>query len=119
MAPSQRGPVPVVQKSGDLAQSILDYLGQHETFKSAEAFPSVSQQDFKANLDRLASRSMVEYQQLSDEIVVLLEEGQEIVDEGSPEFRVWNLIREKGRVGIKELGVRDFKLYFLHRGSGG
>jgi phenylalanyl-tRNA synthetase alpha chain len=108
MAPGQRGPVPVVQKDGDLAQSVLDYLGEHDTFNSNDAFPSVSQQEIKASLDRLASRSMIEYQQLTDEVVVLLEEGQEIVDEGSPEFRVWDLIRQKGRMGIKDVGVRGF-----------
>lgn len=102
--------MPVVQKDGDLAQDILDYLGEHETFKSTDAFPDASQQEIKASLDRLASRSMLEYQQLSDEIVVLLEEGQEIVDQGSPEFRVWDLIRQRGKMGVKEVGVSDLHM---------
>jgi len=105
--PSQRGPVPVPLKDGDrdLTQQILDTLAAKESLKSTEDFQNVPQVEIKAALDRLASRSMIEYQQLTADHVVLEKEGQTILDTGSHEYRVWDAVRSKGRIGLKELPV--------------
>ncbi|KAF2430379.1 hypothetical protein EJ08DRAFT_589246 [Tothia fuscella] len=100
--PGQRGPVPTPE-TRDVPQQILDILGEKDTFKPSEEFPTLSQVEIKAALDRLGSRSMVEYEQITADAVVLEKEGQSIVDEGSPEYKVWDAIRSKGRMGVKDV----------------
>jgi phenylalanyl-tRNA synthetase alpha chain len=90
----------------DVTQQVLDRLGEKDHLESAQDFPQTPQPELKAALDRLKSRSMVDYKADPQEHVVLDKEGQTICDEGSPEYRVWDTVRTKGKVGIKELAVR-------------
>jgi phenylalanyl-tRNA synthetase alpha chain len=103
-----RGPVPVPleTKGQNLTQEILDLLDTKEPLQSDEDFPAISQAEIKAALDRLASRSMVEYKAKDSEKVVLTPESRGIVENGSHEYRVWQLVKEKERVLIEELPVR-------------
>jgi phenylalanyl-tRNA synthetase alpha chain len=101
-----RGPVPVpLQANGtpDLTISILHSLEAKQPLDTAEDFPGASQAEVKAALDRLASRSMVEYETNDVIHVVLTEEGQQICDEGSHEWKVWEAVKSKGRIPIKDL----------------
>lgn len=103
---ASRGPVPVhAQANGaeDLTSSILQTLDSQEPILTADAFPNASQAEIKAALDRLASRGMVEYEAQPTEQVVLTGEGQQICDEGSHEWKVWEAVKSKGRIPIKEL----------------
>jgi phenylalanyl-tRNA synthetase alpha chain len=102
-----RGPVPVLQKEGDLdiTQQVLNALDKSETFKSSEAFPNLPTAQLKAALDRLASRSMVEYATVTVEQVVLEKEGQTIAEQGSHEYKVWKAVSSAGKVAIKELAT--------------
>jgi phenylalanyl-tRNA synthetase alpha chain len=96
-------PVPLKENGRDLTQQILDVLDEKNTFKSEEQFPDVAQIPIKAALDRLASRSMVEYTVINKENVVLEKEGQSIADTGSHEFIVWQAVQKAGKLAIKEL----------------
>ena len=102
-----RGPVPVVVEAQgrNLTQDILDLLDTKETLKSNEDFPSVPQRDIKAALDRLASRSMIEYKTLDKEEVNLTPESEGIVVNGSHEFKVWKAVKEAGKIAIKDVPV--------------
>lgn len=106
--PGQRGPVPVVQPNGsrDLPHTILETLEHTDPIQTSTTFPDVSQAEIKAAIDRLASRSMVEYDTSDSEIVVLTAEGKQIADEGSHEYKVWKVVKDNGKVSIKELPVR-------------
>jgi phenylalanyl-tRNA synthetase alpha chain len=106
--PGQRGPVPVVQPNGsrDLPHTILETLEHTDPVQTSTTFPDVSQAEIKAAIDRLASRSMVEYDTSDSEIVVLTAEGKQIADEGSHEYKVWKVVKDNGKVSIKELPVR-------------
>src|ERR1700712_4379224 len=105
--PGARGPVPVPEKDSnrDLPQEILDLLSKQETFTTSDAFPGIAEPIIKAALDRLKSRSMIEYDPKEKEIVVLTQEGKLICDEGSHEYKVWDAVRRKGKLSIKELPV--------------
>ena len=98
-------PVPLETKGQNLTQDILDLLDTKEPLQSNEDFPTISQAEIKAALDRLASRSMVTYKSLDSEKVVLTPESEGIVAEGSHEYKVWKLVKEKERVPIAELPV--------------
>lgn len=106
--PGMRGPVPVPveNESRNLTQDILDLLDTKDTLQSNEDFPTTSQAEIKAALDRLASRSMVEYKSINTDKVALTPEAEGIVEQGSHEFRVWKAIKERGSVTMKELPVR-------------
>lgn len=105
--PGTRGAVPVPLKDGgrDLTQAVLDALSQREDFTTSEEFPELSQQEIKAALDRLGSRSMIQYDTLDSEQVLLTPEGKMIAEAGSHEYKVWEMVKSKGRVAIKELPV--------------
>jgi hypothetical protein len=105
--PGTRGAVPVPLETQDrnLTQDILDLLDTKDTLQSNEDFPTIPQAEIKAALDRLASRSMVEYKSTNTDKVTLTEESQGIVENGSHEFRVWQAIKEAGKVSIKDLPV--------------
>ena len=108
--PGTRGavPVPLTRNSSrprDLTKEILSLLETKSQLHTAEDFPNVSQAEIKAALDRLASRQMIQYDTSDSEKFLLTEEGQTICDEGSHEYRVWETVKRKGRIGIKELPV--------------
>jgi len=105
--PGTRGPVPVplVEGGRDLTQQVLDVLENTEPLHTNIEFPDVSQRDIKAALDRLASRSMLTYDTQEAEQVLLTTEGQTICDEGSHEYKVWDVVQQKGKVPLKELPV--------------
>ena len=105
--PGTRGPVPVPVTTGahheqDLTLQILQAVDQHPTINTSEAFPDVAGADVKAALDRLASRSMIAYEQHTAEEVVLTGEGQQIAAEGSHEYRVWEAVRARGRLSLAD-----------------
>lgn len=90
--------------SGDLASQILVVLAKDDPILSAEAFPDAKFIDLKAALDRLSSRSMVEYQQIDKEDVLLEPEGKQIADNGSHEARVFDaLSKAVGGLTIADL----------------
>ena len=89
MAGGTRGPVPVPKKTDDrdVTQDVLDRLDQKQPLQTSEDFPSIPQAEIKAALDRLASRSMVEYQAHDTEQVLLTQEAETIVADGSHEYK--------------------------------
>lgn len=105
--PGTRGPVPVPLREGsrDLTQEVLDRLDQKPALKSSEDFSEIPQPEIKAALDRLASRSMIEYETNDSEQVLLSAEGKQIVEEGSHEYKVWDAVRKAGKLAIKDLPV--------------
>jgi len=105
--PGQRGPVPVPLNGSngtgrDLTLDILYRLEDGQPFQSDVAYPESSQAELKAALDRLASRAMVEYDTNDSEQVILTNEGQQICDEGSHEFKVWEIVKSAGRLAPKD-----------------
>ena len=105
-----RGPVPVPlnQANGangagrDLTIEILHRLEDDGPFQTDVAFPAISQGEMKAALDRLASRAMVLYETHDSEQPILTKEGQQICDEGSHEYKVWDAVKKAGRLGLKD-----------------
>ena len=106
--PGQRGPVPVPLHEGgrDLTLQILELLDEKEPIQTKEDFPETPQNEIKAALDRLASRSMLAYETQDAEQVLLTPEGQTICDEGSHEYKVWDAVQQRGKLPLKELPVR-------------
>ncbi|KAF2651133.1 phenylalanyl-tRNA synthetase-like protein alpha chain [Lophiostoma macrostomum CBS 122681] len=102
-----RGPVPVPLESSNrnanVTQDVLDLLDTKQPLHTSEDFPSIPQPEIKAALDRLASRSMVVYETRDEEQVLLTGEAETIVEEGSHEWKVWEVVKREGKVGIKEL----------------
>ena len=86
----------------DLTADILTAVDGQPKVQTGEAFPDVSQAEIKAALDRLASRSMVEYDTNDREEVVLTSEGQQIADEGSHEYKVWDAVKKAGKLSLKD-----------------
>jgi phenylalanyl-tRNA synthetase alpha chain len=107
MAGGTRGPVPVPLKTEEhnVTQDVLDLLDSKQPLQTSEDFPSIPQAEIKAALDRLASRSMVEYQAHDSEQVLLTAEAESIVADGSHEFKVWKAVKDAGKVPIKEIAV--------------
>lgn len=105
--PGQRGPVPVpLQAAGrDLTQEVLDLLDTKQTIATESDLPNVGQAEIKAALDRLASRNMVTYDTNDKEQVILTKEGEQIANEGSHEFKVWDAVKRRGQMPLKELTV--------------
>jgi len=101
--PGQRGPVPVLDGGRDITREILQAVDEHDTVTTSETFSHVPQPELKAAIDRLASRSMVIYETHDSEVPVLSAEGEAIAEEGSHEYKVWDTVRTKGKVSIKEL----------------
>lgn len=115
--PGQRGPVPVPLNNGsrDLTLDILETLEHTDPIQSSTTFPDVPQAEIKAALDRLKSRLMVQYDTADSEVVVLTTEGKQIADEGSHEYKVWKVVKDSGKVSLKELPVRDYSHMILMR----
>lgn len=112
--PGTRGPVPVPLQDGnrDLTLDILETLDTTESLQTQESFQNVPQPEIKAALDRLASRQMVEYTTNDTEQVVLTEDGDKIVQEGSHEYKVWEAVQQKGRISLKDLPVCTLDLSY-------
>jgi phenylalanyl-tRNA synthetase alpha chain len=91
--------------SGDLTSQVLNALDKAEPILSTEAFPGVPFAELKAVLDRLGSRSMVEYKQLEREEATLEPEGQSIADNGSHEARVFEALSK----AMKALTVQEIQ----------
>ena len=91
--------------ASDLTTEILGALSSaDEPILSADAFPSITFDTMKAALDRLGSRSMVEYEQINGEEAILLPEAQHIVANGSHEARVFDAVKSAlGGLKITEL----------------
>lgn len=109
-----RGSIPVMtsQENRDLTQEILDQLSTKESINTSNDFPEINQLLIKAALDRLASRSMITYDTSTGERVQLTEEGQQIHENGSHEYRVWAAVHERKRLALKDLAVRiSFSIY--------
>ncbi len=86
---------PVSSSPSDLVSTILNTLDSSSApLLSSDAFPLVPFADLKAALDRLASRSMVEYKTLESEEVLLEAEGSQILAHGSHEVRVFEALRK-------------------------
>lgn len=105
--PGQRGPVPVPLHDGvrDVTKEILNHLATKSELETSSEFPDVPQNEIKAALDRLASRAMIDYKPIDTEVVLLTPEGQSICDEGSHEWKVWDAIKRKGKIEMKDLIV--------------
>jgi phenylalanyl-tRNA synthetase alpha chain len=79
--------------ASDLTTPVLDALASSDTpILSSEAFPSIPFTSVKSALDRLASRSMVEYETIDKEILVLTDEGSAIANNGSHEAKVFEAV---------------------------
>ncbi|KAF2006329.1 hypothetical protein P154DRAFT_570390 [Amniculicola lignicola CBS 123094] len=105
MAGGTRGPVPVPLEShsANVTQDVLNLLDSKEPLHSSDDFPTIPQPEIKAALDRLASRSMVEYETSDTEEVTLTAEAETIVADGSHEYKVWDAVKQAGKIPIKEL----------------
>src|SRR5262245_61631035 len=88
MAATNSGP------AGDINSEILHALSKTDPILSSEAFPATPWTDIKAAADRLASRSMVTYEQIDREEAVLEPEGEQIAAHGSHEARVFEALRQ-------------------------
>ena len=106
-----RGPVPVLAQANggarDLNLEILHILETQDPIRTQDAFPEISQAEIKGSIDRLSSRQMVEYTTQDSEVVALTEEGQQICNEGSHEYKVWDAVRKSGRLSLKDPAVRS------------
>jgi phenylalanyl-tRNA synthetase alpha chain len=98
-------PVPLEPKNANVTQRLLDLLDSKDPLHTSEDLPDVSQAEVKAALDRLASRSMVEYATDEHDQAVLTPEAEGIVAQGSHEYKVWDAVRAAGKIAIKELPV--------------
>ncbi|KAF3762405.1 hypothetical protein M406DRAFT_332787 [Cryphonectria parasitica EP155] len=91
--------------SGDLTMEVLQALSKTSPIQSQEAFPQSSFGELKAALDRLASRSMVTYEQIEKDDAVLEPEAEQIVANGSHEARVFEALRQ----AVEGLSVQDLE----------
>lgn len=89
----------------DVTKEILNQLSTKAEIETSSTFPDIPQNEIKAALDRLASRQMIEYRSIDHEVVLLSAEGQTICDEGSHEWKVWNVVKTKGKIEMKDLTV--------------
>ena len=90
--------------SGDLASQVLLILSKKDPVLSVEAFPDSNFAELRSALARLASRSMIAYEQLEREEAVLESEGEQIAEHGSHEARVFEaLSKALGGLTVAEL----------------
>jgi hypothetical protein len=82
------------ESQGDLASQILHLLSKNDQILTSDAFPSLKSVDIKSALDRLGSRSMITYDTIDREEVLLEDEGLEIAANGSHEARVFEALRQ-------------------------
>ncbi|EAQ91105.1 hypothetical protein CHGG_03040 [Chaetomium globosum CBS 148.51] len=89
----------------DLPSEVLQALSKSDLISSTEAFPDVPFKSIKAALDRLASRSMVTYEQVEREEAFLEPEAEIIVSHGSHEARVFEAVRQ----AVDGLSIQDLE----------
>ncbi|KAK4044724.1 tRNA synthetases class II core domain (F)-domain-containing protein [Parachaetomium inaequale] len=99
MAPASSNP------AGDLTSEVLQALSKSDPITSTEAFADVPFESLKAALDRLASRSMVTYEQVEREEAFLEPEAEIIVSHGSHEARVFEAVRQ----ALDGLSIQDLE----------
>jgi len=99
MAPASTNP------TGDLTSEVLQALSKSDPVSSTDAFPGVPFESIKAALDRLASRSMVVYEQVEREEAFLEPEAETIVNHGSHEARVFEAVRQ----ALDGLSIQDLE----------
>lgn len=92
-------------QEGDLANQVLQALNIQSPLLTSEAFPSISSQTAKSALDRLAARSMLTYETIEREQVLLEAEAEQIVAHGSHEARVFEALRQ----AVDGLTVQDLE----------
>lgn len=97
--------MPLQDGARDVTQQILDRLDSKPSFVTSTEFPDIAQNEIKAALDRLASRSMVQYTTQDSERLDLTPEGQLICNEGSHEYKVWDAVHKAGKLDMKDLAV--------------
>lgn len=91
--------------SGELALEILQALSKSSPIQTQDAFPQSTFNELKAALDRLASRSMVTYEQIEKDEPRLEAEAEQIVANGSHEARVFEALRQ----AVEGLSVQDLE----------
>ncbi|KAK3295818.1 tRNA synthetases class II core domain (F)-domain-containing protein [Chaetomium fimeti] len=91
--------------AGDLTSEVLQALSKSDPISSTEAFPDIPFESIKAALDRLASRSMVTYEQVEREEAFLEPEAEIIVSHGSHEARVFEAVRQ----AVDGLSIQDLE----------
>ncbi|KAH6624739.1 tRNA synthetases class II core domain (F)-domain-containing protein [Chaetomium sp. MPI-SDFR-AT-0129] len=91
--------------TGDFTSEVLQALSKSDPISSTESFPDVPFESIKAALDRLASRSMVIYEQVEREDVFLEPEAEVIVSHGSHEARVFEAVRQ----ALDGLSIQDLE----------
>ncbi|KAL2271537.1 hypothetical protein VTJ83DRAFT_908 [Remersonia thermophila] len=99
MAPPSSNP------AGDITSEVLQALSKSDPISSTDAFPDVPFETLKAALDRLASRSMVAYEQVEREEAFLEPEAETIVAHGSHEARVFEAVRQ----ALDGLSIQDLE----------
>ncbi|CCH58247.1 hypothetical protein TBLA_0A04530 [Henningerozyma blattae CBS 6284] len=88
----------------DFQLTILNKLGQLGEIKSTlEVFPSVESQDVLSALNSLKAHGKLEYTKHDIMHYDLSKEGQEVVDNGSHEIVLYNLINDLGKLQIKDV----------------
>ena len=80
--------------SGDLTHQVLQTLSKQSPLLTAEVFPNATFEDIKAAITRLANRSMVNFQTIEREEVLLEPEAEKIAAHGSHEARVFEAVRQ-------------------------
>ncbi|KAJ4416377.1 Phenylalanyl-tRNA synthetase, beta subunit, cytoplasmic [Gnomoniopsis sp. IMI 355080] len=96
--------VPKMASSGDLTLDILQTLDKTSPIQSQDAFPQTSFNELKAAVDRLSSRSMVTYEQIEKDQLLLEAEAEQIVANGSHEARVFQeLAKHPDGLTVQEL----------------
>ncbi|KAL4913418.1 tRNA synthetases class II core domain (F)-domain-containing protein [Aspergillus aurantiobrunneus] len=79
--------------ASDLTKAVLEALSASEgPILSSEVFPSIPSRNIKSEADRLASRSMVEYETINSEAITLTKEGEDIAANGSHEAKVFEAV---------------------------
>lgn len=96
---------PSSNSAGDLPSEVLQALSKSDPISSTEAFPDIPFKSIKATLDRLASRSMVTYEQVEREEAFLEPEAEIIVTHGSHEARVFEAVRQ----AVDGLSIQDLE----------
>ncbi|KAK5945665.1 Phenylalanyl-tRNA synthetase, beta subunit, cytoplasmic [Knufia obscura] len=90
----------------DLTAQVLSVLNNADgTVLTSEAFPDKDFVTVKSAVDKLRSREFLEAKQVDRIELEPTQEGATYVQHGSPEARVYNAVKEKGKVAIKELGA--------------
>lgn len=88
----------------DLTAQVLSALNDADgPLLTAQAFPKSDFNTIKSAVDKLRSREYLEAKQVDRIELVPTAEGATFVQHGSPEARVYNAVKEKGKVSVKEL----------------